>query len=277
MGWGLGDTCPLWDYLCLVPAPRTSPTSHLLHIRIGTSSKPSAILLERHVLWLDQQLHTCYHEAHTNVERAEFARAGLANTLLWISWLRSSEAFGLCFDDVAVIHPNDGASAELPPGCGAVTLTLLPETKGNRTACGDVVMAYHTAGGFSVGRWFRRLRHALNITHDSGDGQAKLFTSPTGKPWTSRYFRHTYLYPALLAQRAAGDPHLSQFDDSPGKSLVEQFWSVSRRKVGLRRKASQDEVYEHGRWRRRRVGEAVDVLYREWTLGDRVLLTWVFQ
>ena len=137
--------------------------------------------------------------------------------------LRSNETFGLRFDDVEVLHPIDGASAELPPGCGAVTLTLLPETKGNRTACGDVVMAYHTAGGFSVGRWFPRLRRALDITHGSGSGHVKLFTSPTGRPWTSRYFRHTYLYPSLLAQRAADDPHLSQFDGSPGKSLTEQF------------------------------------------------------
>ena len=74
----------------------------------------------------------------------------------------------------------------------------------------------------------------------------------------------------------------------PLKSLTEQFWSlhsyrrgarshVSRCKVGFRRKASDDEVYEHRRWRRKRVGEAVDVLYRECTLADRVLLTWVFQ
>jgi hypothetical protein len=39
------------------------------------------------------------------------------------------------------------------------------------------------------------------------------------------------------------------------------------------RKASQDQVYEHARWRRRRSSEAIDKQYDDWTEADRIALT----
>jgi hypothetical protein len=39
------------------------------------------------------------------------------------------------------------------------------------------------------------------------------------------------------------------------------------------RRATEAEIYEHARWRRRRQSEAIDVIYREWGLRDRVKLT----
>jgi hypothetical protein len=33
------------------------------------------------------------------------------------------------------------------------------------------------------------------------------------------------------------------------------------------------EVYEHGRWRRRRSGELIDIVYNQWPHYDRIQLT----
>jgi hypothetical protein len=39
------------------------------------------------------------------------------------------------------------------------------------------------------------------------------------------------------------------------------------------RKATLAQVYEHARWLRRRSGEAIDVLYREWGMRHLIRLT----
>jgi hypothetical protein len=39
------------------------------------------------------------------------------------------------------------------------------------------------------------------------------------------------------------------------------------------KKATNDQVYEHARWRRKRAGEAIDKIYREWTIRDRIKIT----
>jgi len=249
--------------------------------RLGSDSKPSTALLDRHVRWLDTDLNHRYLQCQSPSSKLEFALAGLANLLLWLGWLRSSEVFGLSFASVTCIHPRDGPTYDLPQGGGgALLLTLQPETKSSRTRTADVILSYNTVSGFSAGKWWNRVCR-LTTSPLRTD---LIFQTDSGVPWTSQYFRRMYLYPALEAQRQCRDPFLCAFDSSPGNTIPEKFWSLhsyrrgsrtscQRRNPRCHRKASQSEVYEHARWRRSRSGEAIDVAYREWTLRDRVKIT----
>ena len=113
---------------------------------------------------------------------------------------------------------------------------------------------------------------------------ALVFTHQNGNRWTSAYFRKTYLWPGLEEQQRQGDPFLKAFDGSPGNTIREKIWSlhtyrrgarshVSKCHTGQYRRATKDQIYEHARWTRSRRREDIDVMYREWTLTDRILLT----
>ena len=256
-----------------------------LSARIGSETKPSVALLERHVKWLDADFERRYQSATSDVLLKEFAQAGFANLCFWLGWLRSQEVFTRTFEDVTVIEPRHAASVDLPSGCGAVNLNLGLESKGRRDVYVDVVMAYQTFAGFRLGRWFHRVRRAHGLGRDWKASKSLIFTHRSGERWTSAYFRKTYLWPGLEEQRRQGDPFLKAFDGStPGNTIPEKIWSihtyrrgarshVSKRRAGMYRKASKDQVYEHARWKRRRSGEDIDVAYREWTLSDRIQLT----
>jgi hypothetical protein len=80
------------------------------------------------------------------------------------------------------------------------------------------------------------------------------------------------------------DPYLREYDGSPGKTMAEAFYSmhcyrrggrshVSQRRPLCTRKASPEEVNEHGRWRRNRQNESMAEQYRQWALADRIALT----
>jgi hypothetical protein len=134
---------------------------------------------------------------------------------------------------------------------------------------------------YYLGRWATRARcYAYN------GSASKIFChSKNGIAWTSRYFREKYLYPSLRSQQAAGDALLNAFASLAGShSLAATFWcartQVTRggRVSAYRfRKATIDQVYEHGRWERKRSGERIDVIYREWTTRDRVKITFYCQ
>lgn len=253
--------------------------------RLGTSAKPSRALKDRHVRWLDNDLDRRYRAARTNLARQELARAGLLNLVLWLGWLRSAEAFNTSHDSTICVLPGDGPTVDLPPNIGLLLFQLLPETKSSRTITADVVIAFQTLSGFHPGRWYLRLLASLGLSPTEAREDSRfLFCTPTGTKWTSKYFRDTYLYPALEAQRLEGDPLLRPFDGSPGNTLQAMFWSLhcyrrgSRTHVSLKhvlcyRRASAAEIYEHARWRRAKASESIDVIYREWTLRDRIRLT----
>jgi hypothetical protein len=255
-----------------------------MSIRVGSESVPSVALLDRHVRWLDRDLDRRYRRTKTPDARRELAQAGLANLIFWLGWLRSTEGFSLRWMDVDVTLPVDGPSLDLPRGIGALILTLLPETKSSRALTADVVLAYTTRSGFSVGKWYRRTRLAC---HARGAAPSLIFSSPDGTQWTSAYFRTTFLYPALEAQRRAGDPFLLTFDDSPGNSIAEKYWSMHCYRRGANtevtrgrlindirlKKASDIQTYEHARWRRKRSSKVIDAIYRQWTIPDRITLT----
>ena len=261
-------------------APYTLMTKGMLS-RIGDEARPSMALLDRHVRYLDNELNQKYRLATSVYEKREYALAGLANLSFWLGWIRSSEGFDLDWEDTELLHPEDGPRLELPDNCGCLQYRLSPETKANRGRRSDVLLAYRTASGLCIGKWFLRSQYwRLKST-------GPLFCHVNGSRWTSLYFRKTYLYPSLHRQRVAGDKLLAPFDGSRGNHLESRFWSLHCYRRGGRshvsrggnfggrrlRKATKEEVYEHARWRLRRSSEPIDVIYREWTPLDRVKIT----
>jgi hypothetical protein len=92
---------------------------------------------------LDRRFRACT----TAAERCELARAGLANLLLYLGWLRSSEAFTAPWSAFDVVDPCDAATIDLPENVGQVCLSLRAETKSARDHTADVVMAFQTLIG----------------------------------------------------------------------------------------------------------------------------------
>ena len=252
--------------------------------RLGEESTPSHALLERHIQWIDNHLNSLYEVATTDEARAELSRAGLANLVAWLGWLRALELFSLFWNDLTILEPQDGPELDLPVGTGAFLARLLPETKSSRTITADVVMAYTSGSGLSLGKWTHRLRASLGH-HEIPSSADRVFQHPDGTPWTSLYFRSTYLWPLLHMQCIAGDAHLKPFDGINGRKTLEQvFYSMhsyrrgSRSVVSKRRPpplqvASPDEVNEHGRWRVKRSNMKMDQLYLSWDIIDRLALT----
>ena len=255
--------------------------------RLGTDSIPSTPLLSRHVHYMDRLFSSNYRRATSLLSRRRWALAGLANCILWLGWLRSAELFNLTFGDIELVRPSQGPLYDLPPGLGMVLLRLLPQTKSNRTSTADVVLAFTTLSGLSPGLWARRVALAVEGTSSFWPSHpGMIFTEPDGTPWSSYFFRHTFVYPCLRQLQADGDMFLRPFV-GPNNSIEEKFWSLHSYRRGARthsgRRGTQDgipsiaatgpQIYEHGRWRRRRAGEAIDVQYNEWTYQDRLPIT----
>jgi hypothetical protein len=97
------------------------------------------------------------------------ALAGFVNLTLWLGWLRSSETFGLHWRDLVITEPI---------GCGALSYTLLPETKSSRTECADLIVAYETLSGYQIGKWFHRARISSGINVPWFDNNAPMFCHP---------------------------------------------------------------------------------------------------
>jgi hypothetical protein len=258
-----------------------------LRARLGEDVRPSVALHDRHVRWIDQDLDGRYRSARTPAAKQELAMAGLANLTLWLGWLRSRECFDLCWSDITVVCPSDAASVDLPPNTGMVAFDMQPETKSSRNTRVDVLMAFCTLSGLNLGKWIYRVQRHSGIPANWSECSTPVFHHPNGSTWSSLYFRKTYLYPALRAQRSLGDAFLLAFDDTEGNRLEEKFWSLHCYRRGARtqvtrgglatrfrfRKATDAQVYEHARWRRRRSGEKIDVIYRDWPLIDRLMIT----
>jgi hypothetical protein len=235
-----------------------------MRARIGDQTHPSVALLDSHIRFFDAELNRAYLRSSNAHDRRQHALAGFANLLLWLGWLRSSEVFGLTWQDFQTIEPEDSAVLDLPVGCGMVSAQLGPETKSSRSHRPDVPMAYKSLSGFHLGKWFHRARQACGFGAAYRTSATFVFCQPDGTPWTSKYFRRRFLYPSLHRQRAAGDPYLRPFDGSPGNSIEAKFWSLHCYRRG---------AYEHGRWRRRRSGKAIDKIYQAWPLRDRLKIT----
>jgi hypothetical protein len=104
---------------------------------------------------------------------------GLANLLLYLDWLRSSEFFTApwaAFDDV---DPCDAATVDLPENVGQVCLCLRAEIKSARDHTADVVMAFQTLSGYCLGRWFHLLRRACALGRDWRSNPRLVFIQKT--------------------------------------------------------------------------------------------------
>lgn len=254
--------------------------------RLGSESIPSAPLLFRHVLYMDQTFNQNYLNATTFDAKRRWALAGLANLLLWLGWLRSMETFSLTYADVLVVDPSDGRVYELPAGLGMLLLRLLPQTKSNRNTRADVVIAHTTLSGLSPGRWCERLSLLLFGTATWPTSPSPIFLEPDGTPWSSIFFRTNFVYPCLQQLQAGGDPYLLPFVGE-GNTIPDKFWALHMYRRGARSQSTRggshlnisfkvaklDQVYEHGRWRKRRSSEAIDKQYSEWSYAERLYIT----
>jgi hypothetical protein len=92
-------------------APGVSPTDEVsfylmnrgMSQWLGDQSKPSAALNAQHVQYLERSLEARYGKAKTMAMCIELAKAGLANTTLWLGWLRAMEFFGLRWQGVRTV------------------------------------------------------------------------------------------------------------------------------------------------------------------------------
>ena len=249
--------------------------------RMGDEPVPPTPLRRTHIRWivelLDQMFLSC-----NDLDRdatLQVTRGALVVLMAWLGWLRSTELFSLRACDVTMVPPSDGPRLGLPRGVGAVGLTLLPSTKGSQTAQADVWVAFTTASGLSLGTWWGRY---LALTDGSAPGLL-IFRHADDSPWNSAFFRHKFLYPWLHTLRMDGDPYLSHFDGTPGRSIPENFYSmgsfrrgarldVSERQQGSVRKATKEERFEHERWLQKKAPD-IDVHYLEWGMTEKIRLT----
>jgi hypothetical protein len=167
-----------------------------------------------------------------------------------------------------------------------VLLRLLAQTKSNRTATADVVIAFSTLSGFSLGKWLRRLSFVSTGSHNPPGSSMPLFSDPDGNPWTSALFRTQFVYPCLYQLQAGGDAYLRAFMGE-GNTINDKFWALHMYRRGARthvgrggvhdgilfKRASKPRIYEHGRWRLKRSGMSIDQQYNEWPYAERILIT----
>ena len=249
--------------------------------RLGTDATPSKALLARHVHNLDKLLRSGLNGPYSTRAKLGFARAGFANCVFWLGWLRSNETFYLCHNDVIVTLPQDAATRDLPQNVGMLELLLLPETKSAATSRADVIIAALTADGLDPLFWYQLV---CDLTPNRTDSDF-IFCDDVGNRWTSASFRTQFLYPCLLQLQLDGDPYLQ------GVDIPSTFWSLHCYRRGARthvdkatfqgirrrfRRSIESMVYEHGRWSLRRSSLPIDVLYREWSPCDRIYITQLF-
>jgi hypothetical protein len=232
--------------------------------------------------WIDKYYLDLYRHSTNDLTRVNICRAAITHLSSYLGWLRARETFSVTWGDVTMIPPMYGPVWGLPEHMGAVLLKLLPQTKSSQTATADVVLAYTTASGLSLGSWIMRLRPFL--TPGELRPEAFVLAHPNGNSWSSHYYRYTYFYPALAILRSLGDPYLSKYDESAGMGLTDAFWSfntqrrtgrsqVSKKRPTTIRKATPAEVIEHGRWRISRASMDMPTAYLEWGLADRICIS----
>jgi hypothetical protein len=255
--------------------------------RLGHSSKPSWALSYVHIKWMDDQFELAWLLASSEDERHDIAIAATANLLAYLGWLRGGEIFKASVDDVTVVPPSEGPTRGLPPHVGAIEFDLLPETKSDPCRVADIVIAYETLSGLSLGSWMTRL-----LTFEPARAGC-LFSSKRHPVWTSRLFREEFAWPLLELMRLSGEPTLAPFSDKPGKRIRDLIWSIhSWRRAGRSRvsratrhnepsppgtrRATYAEIYEHARWEaiQQRKSEDMDNHYNQWELIDRLAITY---
>lgn len=249
--------------------------------RLGDSSRPCMALNFSQVKRIDDFLEQCFIGPLSIERKRDIAAAGAAHLGFWTTWCRSNELFSRNWEDVTITHPKDHLQKGLAEGVGMIELLLLEETKSNRTSIADVIVAYESlVTKLSWGKWLDRLR-ALWPDHVEGD--VPIIRGSDGKRWTSKSFRYNYVYPWLEMLKQEGDPTLVAFNNDEGNRIPDKFYSMNMYRRGGRsestkrrrgkKRATETEVYEHGRWLMKRQLENMPTRYREFTREDRVYIT----
>eukprot|EP00956_Cyclotella_meneghiniana_P014930 scaffold22621_cov36-Cyclotella_meneghiniana.AAC.1 len=130
---------------------------------------------------MDKTFLANYRSATSFDTKRRWALAGTANLILWLGWLRSSECLSLTWADVSLVLPDKGPTCDLPAGIGMVLLRLSEQTKSDRTRTADIVIAFTTLSGLSLGSWLRRLSRLLFGTPVPPSTDAPLFCDSDGR------------------------------------------------------------------------------------------------
>jgi hypothetical protein len=254
--------------------------------RLGIQTKQSWALSHVHVAYLNTHFHRVYAGSESWTYQHEVACAATANLLAYLGWLRAMELFSAQADDLTVVAPRDGEIHGLPAYVGAVLLNLLQETKTDPCHVANLVMPYETLSGLDLGFWAEELKKFQPAK------EGHLFSTTHNPRWTSQYFRKVYLWPLLEQMKVEGEPSLQIFGDAPGTRIRDKVYSIhsyhraGRSRVSRNarhdepkprgtRRATDTEIYEHGRWVKRGTGVAEDMAatYNQWSLVERLAIT----
>ena len=180
--------------------------------------------------------------------------------------------------------PQDGPTRGIPAGVGAVEFNLGAETKSDPCLTADVILAWESLSGLSAGRWLLRL-----AVFESHHGE-RLFSTALKPLWDSRHFREHFAWPLLEQMKMEGEPTLKVFSSRKGNRLRDKVYSLhSWRRAGRSRVsrpprhnepnppgtrvATPQEIYEHGRWRKKGKSEDMPSHYNQWDLADRLAIS----
>jgi len=248
--------------------------------RMGDSSTPSIALNINQIKKIADYLEGTWIGPLSIDRKRDITAAAVTHIGFFLSWLRSREFFSLDWEDVQVTPPDRHAEKGLPEGVGVIEMTLLEETKSNRTKVADMIIAYTALSSqLSLGVWIDRMK----ALWPDAEGDVAFIRGADGRRWTSKYFRHYYVYPWLYMLKQEGDPTLLPFTEEPGNRIPDKYYSMHMyRRAGDshatksrrgKKKATAIQVYEHGRWEMKRQSENMPTRYREYTLEDRLYIT----
>jgi hypothetical protein len=175
--------------------------------------------------------------------------------------------------------PDEGPMVGLPIGVCVLLLRLLEQTKSSQDKRVDVILAFKTASGINLGRWYLRLWRLLPPSERQSD--SFILAQRDGRAWTSHYYRHTHFYPLLYVLQSTGDPYFSPYTFEELKRAYHSFHTYKRtgRSVASRarpltiRAATTAETIEHGRWRVSRTSLDMPLAYLDWSIEDRICVS----
>jgi hypothetical protein len=162
---------------------------------LGSHLKPSWTLSHIHIKWIDDCLDTAWHNAPTRADSHNISIAGFANSMFYLGWLQGGELFDAALEDILVTPPDEAATRGLPPGIGTFKFSLLLETKSDPSKTANIVVAFSTLSGLSLGKWASQLKD-----HDSFI-PGHHFLSKDFLIWTSRIFCEKCAWPLVEAMR----------------------------------------------------------------------------
>jgi hypothetical protein len=103
----------------------------------------------------------------------------------------------MLWSDLALTLPGEGAIHDFSPEVGVIQMFLDPQTKTDRMKIADVIVAWTTGSGLSLGKWIKWIMDLLELNvQDLAFNNDFIFMHPGGSQWTSTFFRSTYLWPS---------------------------------------------------------------------------------